>query len=396
MIGGDGTHHGAMNPLPAPRRDARAWGLSRAAAFLVGALVVSPDTQAQGAAATSASACASCEIVITRTIARLGRGDRDFQLGRQPAFAVDSGGRIVTGPVETGGFAVFDSAGSLIRRVGRFGGGPLEFRMIAFIAPGPRNSMWIADQLARRMTIVENGYERARSFNLEHAVSDLVPLSDGRALISVPTQDGGPLGQPIRLLSENGGSAGAFGNSTRSVEVPHRFGSARRIAPADGGTVWVTWLDRYRIERWDRTGKQTQVIEPRVTWFPPATSDPVPGQADERKPFPSLSHVYQESDSVLWAVVVLADANWKAASGSSTGRVVERRRLSLAENAPFYDTVIEALDPRTGRVLASVRRDEFFARVRGGPYLARFRSEESGEDVVEIWRYQLVRGPARR
>jgi hypothetical protein len=56
----------------------------------------------------------------------------------------------------------------------------------------------------------------------------------------------------------------------------------------------------------------------------------------------------------------------------------------------LYDSMIEVLDPATGRLLASTRIDAALGFLLPGGYAASYREDDGGNPFIDIWRMEVV------
>jgi hypothetical protein len=56
----------------------------------------------------------------------------------------------------------------------------------------------------------------------------------------------------------------------------------------------------------------------------------------------------------------------------------------------LYDSVIEVLDPGTGKLLASTRIDAALGFLLPGGYAASYREDDGGNPFIDIWRIEVV------
>lgn len=340
----------------------------------------------------STPACGTCRIELTKA-AVLGADEREltFDTRRPLAIAADSRGRIIAGPIETRGFAVFDSTGRLLRRVGREGSGPGEYRRIWNIVVGPGDSVFVGEVTERRLTVYSPSLEvaRTRTFPLMH--DDIVALPDGRMILA--TVDDSPLraGLPLHLMTPEGAHGKSFGVDNPTYDEWSRSHFWRRLAMAAGGGFWTAPLVRYELELWTDRLERAVTLVRSAPWFPPlATPYPSGRQSDEVRPVPEIRDLVQDREGLLWVIIAVADENWRQ-TRPAAGAPVERGLLSLAQRAPNYDTIVEVIDPRNGQLLASIRRPESFFGVRGAPLLYTVRENQAGAESLEIWRLSLHR-----
>jgi hypothetical protein len=81
-------------------------------------------------------------------------GDPDYEFGRIMGAARLSDGTVVVGEIETKEIRFFDASGTLIRRQGRDGEGPGEYRYVRFVLTCGDDRTWVYGTQLVRLTIL--------------------------------------------------------------------------------------------------------------------------------------------------------------------------------------------------------------------------------------------------
>jgi hypothetical protein len=167
------------------------------------------------------------------------------------------------------------------------------------------------------------------------------------------------------------------------LEVVHH----RRFARHGQDQFWAAHVTRYTIERWSKAGRLTDVLERDAPWFPPRVNLGPPPQ--EAPPAPRVVSVREDDAGRLWVLISVADANWRRsarkpnASGEYAVRPTDRDLM--------FDTVIEVIDPKTARVIATRRiPQEVGSFIGEGTTIATYREDQTGAPGFDIWRLSLA------
>jgi hypothetical protein len=94
-------------------------------------------------------------------------------------------GRLAIANAGTHEIRVYDATGARIHVSGRAGSGPGEYQMLAGIWRGPGDSLMVSDFLVRRVSVLDQDANFARSFSLGGTTGGLVP-TNGRLEFAVP------------------------------------------------------------------------------------------------------------------------------------------------------------------------------------------------------------------
>jgi hypothetical protein len=169
----------------------------------------------------------------------------------------------------------------------------------------------------------------------------------------------------------------------------------RSLSRARNGGFWAAHLAEYQIDYWNPRGKRSRILTGTRDWFPgwPDFFEPV---VTVWLPTPNLIAVHQDPAGLLWTVSRIADAHWKPLKKLTRRQLVEERSSVLPPWPPTYDpyvdTIIEVIDPETGRLLASRRFDIDLRNQAPADILYSRRVDENGESYIDVWRPVLRRG----
>jgi len=326
--------------------------------------------------------CADCAVELV-TIAVLGDPEDEASIRADAPVAGCMVGvpgdstYIVSGLVGGGQLLEYDSEGRAKTYIGRKGQGPDEFgsnlRLIA-----SRDTLFVLDISLGRMAVTDRSGRFLRTFRLPVRVHSVDRLASGHFLLHgrpVSSDDGSPL---FRVLDEQGVEAAAFGSpSPRFGEKDQWVISAR----ADSGFLAARMWE-YEIYRGTEGGDLALYITRRADWFPTGSAwnekilvtDPPP---------PLVTHVREDASGLVWTFVTVADQEWSAEIPNPGS--VEWFRDS-------FDTIVEVIDPRQGRILATTRFDDWIAPVCGSENVYSVVSDTSGDTRTVVFRPRLRTG----
>ena len=176
----------------------------------------------------------------------------------------------------------------------------------------------------------------------------LVPLGDALAVYQAGFRGGDRAGYPLHLINlESGEIESSFGSQTGEFDIDRE--RLLDVVPARGrgNSIWMARKRAYWIQLWEPDNRLVLSMRREVEWFPDALVDlkgahgGPPGE-----PEPVLVSIAAH-DSLLWVITGRSDERWAEASDD--------------DDQSVYDTVIEVIDWRRGRVIASQRFDEIYS-----------------------------------
>ena len=209
-------------------------------------------------------------------------GAEEYQLFRAASAVRLATGEIVVANSGTYELRFYDSSGGFLRKVGREGEGPGEYRLLRAVWRHGTDSLIVPDPLNRRVNVLTGDGEFVRSFSLgADLVVPLGLLSEGTFLCMMrerPAEgerpeglvrshmyyarydvDGGLLDTLVRRPGDEGYYGGTE-NMSFSLAPP--FG--RRTQVTAGGDRWYYGSsDVWEIERYSADGTLTQLIRRR-------------------------------------------------------------------------------------------------------------------------------------
>ena len=259
-------------------------------------------------------------------------------------------GTFVSASLDETQIAEFGPDGRLAGVIGRAGEGPGEFGVVVTPIPGPGDTLFAPDLRQWRITVFGPDRSLAGTFPMPFR-PDLV-MPDGSFLVAEQVWRGEMSGYPIHVVDREGRVVRSFGTDQPQQYRPDLDDAlTRNVAPGRDGTVWAMAPARYILERWDpSTGEQLQSTRIRSDWFRESLE---PYTDETVRPPPLVDGLWEDEDGLVWTIVQDADVDWEPPPGAN-----EHRPFDEHEYNRTYDCVIEVVDPRSGRVLASRRFDE--------------------------------------
>jgi len=286
-----------------------------------------------------------------------------------------STGEFVLGALVGGGeIFVFQTDGQLSRRFGRKGEGPGELGGRLALAIGPSDSLFVLDNDQARLSVFSSSGDFIRSFPAPNRVRAFTRLNDGTFLFHRTPLE--PTEALFHLTGSNGEAGRQFGEV--SQELPELDGQV--ITPGNPDGFWTASIWTYELFRHESPDSVGRRLIRRVDWFPAG------GKYVEGMPFsipspPVLKHLWDDGEGRIWVYSLVPDEAWEPRIPLTPSYEWARRN---------FDTVIEVIDHRSGKVLASHRYDDMLGTVCGSPLAYAVVESEDGDTRVQVFRPTLV------
>jgi hypothetical protein len=155
----------------------------------------------------------------------------------------------------------------------------------------------------------------------------------------------------------------------------------RSVAEGDSSTIWAGWWNQYLVERFDTAGNRIQAFRRNPDWFPAWWT---PEGSIDSPPAPILIALQQSGDT-LWVLNRVADPEWQSAV-EPAGRL-----FRITNEIRYFDTIIEAIDVRQNRLIASTRQPMKLTGVAGVNLVYGEDIDSRGNPVIPIWRLSIAR-----
>lgn len=272
---------------------------------------------------------------------------------------------------------LYDFDGRQVRVVGRYGGGPGEFRGPR-PAPGLDGTIWVFDVGNQRVAVLGPGGSAIHEWRLYGGPHNAVPM-DGRALVvgllvsdSLEMTEYGPGAGNGAAIPPPFHFVGADGEILRSFGDWEGYPDPPAIAVTDTQSILTEVPGRYSVEHRDTAGNLEAVLERHAEWF-------VTGQEGVRNTIRSGISVMRVRGDHLW--IRLAQPTEESRGYRLSGRP------SLATMDTLYDTRIEVIDLTGPRVVASDVFDfPSLTFLDGSELLYSPRQRPDGYVVMDLWR----------
>jgi len=281
------------------------------------------------------------------------------------------GSRFYVAPTaDRGEVAVLDSSGTLLSTIGGFGEGPGELGFVATLFVDPEDNLHVF-QFPRAHTVFDAKHEFVRTVKALSAPYWALFLSKERSVRNLSIRTPAAAGMPLHLVEgDEEVIVRSFGADPAEVfrATDETTGNFRSIALSDDGTIWTARYDSYVLENWNLDdGHRLAKWEYAPPWWV-ADADPATWVVD-----------ISVRDGYLWVLASVPTYRGERPPD------VDRADPILSD---YYDTVIEVVDPASGTLVASVRREERFLRWLGGR-VYNHRETSNGGVAIDVWRVHL-------
>jgi len=211
--------------------------------------------------------------------------------------------------------------------------------------------------------------------------SPALALTKGEVVVAGQIRTPALAGFPIHLADRSGEILRSFGTDVPQLREDMRLVTNRLVGRSLGEDIWAVAPGRYVIEKWQpRLGKRLESLAVQSTWF----RESVRLEDDERiRPKPIILTLWEASDC-LWVLLRDADSDWVAPASANV-----ERSFDIVEAAKTYDWILEAIDPKSGRVLGSLRSKDPIIGMSPSPYFV-VNAKKSPVELV-VLRPQLRR-----
>jgi hypothetical protein len=335
----------------------------------------------------SQPSCSECHILISRRLT-LGSSSNEVYLTPASKIAFDSKGTIIAAPVSIpGAVAAFDANGKPLRTFGRLGSGPGEFDgTFRKLFVGPGDSVHVIEH-THHTVLAPGASSFVRTTRIATAPYYSAISPDGTLIVQNAVWGPNGTAQLIHVLDGDGEIRLSFGGDASKIENADPWTTVRVISLSRQG-VWSARVNEYSIELWDLQGHQIQSLRREGNWFSP-WSGYDPSEPIRKRPRPQVTQILEDQSGFLWVAVLVADSKWKPIVDAGGGSEVRVGDVDLNE---VWDTIIEVLDPRAGRLLGATRLDQqvigFLSNNPNAIYTR--RSNEDGIPLVDIWNINLT------
>ena len=366
------------------------------AAVCATVLAVALPAQSDRIAIDYTPTCSQCTVALTRVVT-LGRPTDPASPHSVPWLVGDSQGRFFAIADTHDQVLVYAPDGRLVGRVGRRGPGPGEFappRGPLRLAIGRGDTLYVLDR--RFVSVFSPSLAFVRSTQLDRSATYAEVLGDGRAVLATRTVPRGASGASLQLIDRRGEIERPLG--AESVLLPNEIEGMPDpyVVHPDGNAIWTS-SSNYRLDEWRFDGQRGASLEMvNVPWFP---KQPPP----ERK-FRTQPAVRRTTDD-LRASIAERQRGLDEEGTPSTPLSPPRTTIAGIDRAGLVwvvgtypvaaerrmATVIDIIDPRARRLVASVPLTQWVRYLPGNELAYSVAEDANGLSEVTVWRVELRR-----
>lgn len=344
--------------------------------------------------ALSSIECSGCAVDLIQTI-RLGDDSGPGMIERTDVLVQRGNGDFVLHlQFDPGFLSVFDSDGIFRERIGGQGQGPGEFRTIQELIAFGNDELIAFDYQNQRGSIISVGGETVRTIPLRGVLPTQtgVVASQGDSLLVINRHIRTPdrVGYPLHLVDFNGNVRTSFGaRGDVEVNTDEKL-YKRRLAESPDGSVWAASLRPYVLNQWSRDGLRVKSYTRQPEWF--VIEDPfVPISPEGGRYSEVLDIDFDAQAGQLWVLIQVPSLDDDWASGLISEEYGGRREYGPGDYSKIYDTMVEVIDVRDDRLIASQRFDPAFRRFVGRGLISSFGVDtKRGVEFIDVWRVGLV------
>lgn len=280
--------------------------------------------------------------------------------------------------------AVYGPTGGFLRTLGRGGEGPGEFEGIRALKITGGDTLHVFSSGRHTVMSTTTGEVFSVGSLVNHG-REFHVFEDGRVLQDQTNITPGVTAAPVHLYESDGRKVRSFGlPSTDSQEI-RDTGMQRSVSFTEAGEIWINPYGHFRLELWDTTGTHLKTLVRDSPWLTPWTSDE-PGAPYRTKPNARVLGVHEDREGRLWVHGRVPDRNWQPGPPSGFYEDV-------------YDSILEVIDPATGKLLTSRTfdgADQLFFGFISYDLIFAIREGDFGVSLIDVWRVWFHRPEQRR
>ena len=245
----------------------------------------------------------------------------------------------------------FDARGQFVATIGAMGPGPGEFQRLSTIWTVAGDSLYVTDRRSVHVFGPRGTFVRASG--LPVVTTGTIIRRDGSAVLAGSMQASGAVGHPFHFLPPGMRSVTkSVGTTEEGAWNGHPPPGRLRLAASRDAGFWVIDGGAYRLTRWDSSGVPRQILTRDPEWW---TEQIVPRRGDTTAvpPGSGIQRVVEDANGRLWIAALVPGTRWREGWGPRLpggGYLMATARMDL-----LYDTMIDVIDPRSGRLVTSVR-----------------------------------------
>jgi hypothetical protein len=294
------------------------------------------------------------------------------------------------------GILVFGADGILVERYGGRGRGPGEFARIEAMLVGPDDTIHVIDPANARETVLlppaagtatpKPYFRVARTQTLMHTSgpSGVRLLADGSLAMATRVDAASAIHQPLHVFDSARRSYRSFGAGSDTPGATSATAVLRVIAVIAGRELWSMRQDSFLLERWSPDGNRLASRTRIADWmgWPEDSARKYPGA-----PRPFIVSMREDPQGRLWTLGLVPGAEWKEPGRVRVGGEVFIQEVQSADES--FDTMIEVVDPRTGKLMASIKHPIRFNQFADSEYLVQSEEMPDGSRRISLWRFEL-------
>ena len=333
-----------------------------------------------------AAACDRCEIELD-ALTTLGTAGGRAQLSRYSTVGRDGRGRWFVGmQYDDGPVARYQPDGRYSGPIGRSGKGPGEFSFVAALTADDHDSLHV---FGTHYSVFDPDGKHARTLQVFEGarVYSAFSLPRRQTLVQATQNTADLAGVPLHVIDRTGKVLRSFGMMPNEPFKLNFWTRWRPVSLSGVSGAWIGTVNHYKVERWSLDGSRKLILERRAEWFPQWEN--WSGEMDVDKPPPRILSIHEDKEGLLWVLIMVADAKYKPIA-TRVGRR-ERRMYNVADEDSLNDTMLEVIDPKTGRLVTSQRFPQALLGIIDDDHVFGMGIDRDGDLEVRVWRMRLIR-----
>lgn len=351
---------------------------------LVGIVYVSVAEAQTRTTIHSSPACADCAIALEGLLRVGSQQDSVFYSPDVVHVARDGRGLTYLGPRwrtrdREPLIDVYDATGRRVRSLVPTGSGPGEMRDVSLFVVTSHDTL-VLFSTAQIGFVPTDGPLRRVVAKPPGQVLSAVVTGAGDLAIATPLAKGG-VTRAVHVMQSSSGTWSRSFDEIRVEQGEDPEWARRRILAASGSDrVWSAHLNRYQVDLWELSGELTRTVVRDVPWFQPWAQYLVPEGRSARLQ-PLISGLAESGDGLLWVGILVP----------VRAVTPETFRMTATTFEEVYDTVIEIIDVRRNRLVATRRFGEIYRGPFPGNVFLRVFEDSIGVPYVDVLRGRLER-----
>ncbi|MFQ5704848.1 MAG: hypothetical protein ACE5HT_12605 [Gemmatimonadales bacterium] len=284
---------------------------------------------------------------------------------------------------------VFDERGNIVKSISADTVGSSDYRAIVSVVSTGGGTMQVFDAQLQRVTLLSPTLTVTDRVRLPVIpLQDVVLLDSIGWVLNADSRTTDRIGLPLHMVDRNGKWKRSFGSTTASYRPgTEAWPMLRKVADAGGGRLWMAHLKKYVVELWDTGGTKHKELVRHVPWF--RAWQKYSGFFPDVKPHPIIRDIRQDREGRLWVVIAVPDERWSEAL-TPVKYPDGTEGYEPQDWNSVFDTVIEVLEPATGRLIVSRRFPQFMRKMIDERHLFSDAAIRDGGAALDVWHVTLV------